>query len=184
MMLTLVSFLTHSPSPSNPDLPCQPQTHLQYSPLYAIPNRTRPSTLTSPNIIQRAPPPQPHSPPPFIHSSQSPTHTPPWPLNSSKCFKTVMFASMNRSTQFAVQLSSPRSKLPDPIRPVTHLRQQMSVRAWTAVFIRFVSGRSMRRVSQDKEKMKGGRRRERGGEEGERTLLDARLLRFVDDELL
>lgn len=54
----------------------------------------------------------------------------------SKCFNTVMFASMNLSTQFCMHGSSDRSSLPEDILPVMHLRKQMSVREWIAVGVR------------------------------------------------
>lgn len=57
------------------------------------------------------------------------------PLICSKCFKTAVFASKNRSTQFVVQLSSFPLNFPFEIPPVMHFVQQISVRLWIAAMM-------------------------------------------------
>jgi hypothetical protein len=60
-------------------------------------------------------------------------------LIDSNCFKMRLFASMKRSTQFAMQGSSYLSSLGEEIFEVMHLRKHMSVKEWTARFAACVS---------------------------------------------
>jgi hypothetical protein len=87
------------------------------------------------------------SPSPFLFLP-SPRTSPYWFRIISKCLMTVKFASINRSTQFAVHDSSPFSSFPLRIVPVTHFFQQTSVRECTAVdrkllLLLFIVGKAM-----------------------------------------
>lgn len=57
-------------------------------------------------------------------------------LMLSSCLNTTLFASRKRSTQFCMHGSSLRSSLPEEILLVMHLRKQMSVKVWIAVWPR------------------------------------------------
>ena len=59
--------------------------------------------------------------------------TDPSPLIASKCLKTAILVSRNRSTQFCAQASSVLSSLPLEIREVMHFFQHISVKPWIAV---------------------------------------------------
>ena len=76
------------------------------------------------------------SAPPFAlhHIETLPTspQTVPFPLIASKCLRTAILASINRSTQFCAQASSVLSSLPLEMRDVMHFFQQISVRLWIA----------------------------------------------------
>jgi len=69
---------------------------------------------------------------------------------------------------------------------VIHLRKQVSVRPWIAILswsANFISTREVDTLGSGR-KGSGKERQKEGEEAGRRTLLNARLLRLVDDELL
>lgn len=101
---------------------------------------------------------------------------------------------MKRSTQFCMHGSSLLSSLPEEILPVMHLRKHVSVSEWMAVFLGGGSSLAKKiRISFGQKHVRRGKvfvvklcsgKRTCRELEGICTLLDARLLRLVDDELL
>lgn len=54
------------------------------------------------------------------------------PLNFSKCFNTARLLSMNRFTQFVIQVFSLAFNVPLPIDPFIHFLKHVSANSWTA----------------------------------------------------